>query len=128
MAVDIICRGDGDVGTIHDLQSLGRTISSAFFENLSHRRKTGFYISRPTLEAARKPDKEGTTINLLRTIVKEFIEQNPLSDQYEDNFKVETQGHQEVGTPRFVILSTSLMKLIRKRSANPHCQSGVKKS
>ena len=54
-----------------------------------------FYISRPTLEAARKPDREGTTINLLRKIVKDFIVQNSFSEHYEDNFKVETQGHPE---------------------------------
>ena len=52
-----------------------------------------FYISRPTLEAARKPDREGTTVNLLRTIVEQFIEKNPFSEQYENDFKVETQRH-----------------------------------
>ena len=50
-----------------------------------------FYISRPTLEDLRKPDKDGLTVNLLRTIVQEFIEQNPTSGRYDGDFIIKTE-------------------------------------
>ena len=83
--------------------SSGFTISKIWSERF-HRRKLGenkktysptndwiFYISRPTLEALRKPDKDGKTVHRVRTIVQEFLEANSNALAHEDPFIIKTQ-------------------------------------
>ena len=56
-----------------------------------------FYISRPTLERLRKPDKNGTSVRLLRKLVKEFLakDENNSSAEFDGLFSIETRPHEE---------------------------------
>lgn len=54
-----------------------------------------FYISRPTLERLRKPDKDGTSVRLLRNLVKEFLnkKEHTSSADFQGSFSIETKPH-----------------------------------
>jgi len=81
----------------------GFTISKIWSERF-HRRQLGddketyvptedwiFYISRPTLEALRKPDKDGKTVKRVRRIVQEFLRSNPNALSQEGPFIIKTE-------------------------------------
>ena len=50
-----------------------------------------FYISRPTLEAARKPDREGITVELLKATVEDFLNSEPVSTDFNESFNIRTE-------------------------------------
>ena len=54
-----------------------------------------FYISRPTLERLRKPEKDGNTVKLLRRLVQEFLDkkEHESSANFQGLFSIETTPH-----------------------------------